>query len=480
MRLYPALRKTAIVKAQTGSNSKQPANQPKQARSTRSPGKVAPSARAGSVQRKANGSPVRASAGQVVQRSASGASSDNNFNMALGFLPQSSGSGVASGPGVARKAADGAFTSSLAGGTAGANKLSQSAPRSVGDVAQSGFSGSGSEIPHKAQMEQSFGRDFSNVKAYTDSSAKTASKDLGANAYTMGSQVAFKSANPSPSLVAHELTHVIQQTEGPAAHGGASGVGIVTAGEAEADAVEAAVSAGKPASSVLIGEEEDEGIARDGDGSKFTMGMQFSKDGFEKSYEYTIWDKALPPVPTPIPGVFWMFEPGVKVSAKGGANWGGEDAGSVAATVEVSGSFGVGITGGAPGVAELYAVLEPGISGSGSFKKSSDKWSLDVGAALKLGGKIGVKLGGGILDYAFQLFELELVKFTGISWDQDGFHPDKFGLAWGKDIQDILDSINAIIQKAKDAGSAIAETASNVGNAIGNAASDAYEWMTSW
>lgn len=391
----------------------------------------------------------------------------------MGFLPSDSG------PGVALKAADSAFTSSLSG-SSGASQMNRAAPRSVGQIAQSGFSGGGSAIPHKSQMEQSFGRDFSNVKAYTGTSAKTASSDLGANAYTMGSQVAFKSANPSPSLVAHELTHVIQQSEGPAAHGGSGGVGIVTSGEAEADRVEAAVASGKPASSVLVGEEEDEGVARDDDGSKFTMGMQFSKDGFEKSYEYTIWDKALPPIPTPIPGVFWMMEPGVKVSAKGGANWGGEDAGALSATVEIGGSFGVGITGGAPNVAELYAVLEPGISGSGTFKKSNDAWELDVGAALKLGGKIGVKLGGGILDYAFQLFELELVKFTGINWDQDGFHPEKFGLAWGKDIQAILDSINAIIEKAKNAGAALAETASNVGDAIGNAASDAYEWMTSW
>ena len=426
------------------------------------------------VQRKASGGPVQAGAGTGVQRSGAGDSSDRDFNIAMGFVPSAGASGVA------RKAADSAFTSSLSGGTASANKLSQSAPRSVGEIATAGFSGAGSEIPHKAKMEQSFGRDFSNVRAYTGTSAKTASTDLGANAYTMGSQIAFKSANPSPSLVAHELTHVIQQTEGPAAHGGASGVGIVTAGESEADAVESAVAAGRPASSVLVGEQDEEGVARDGDGSKFTMGMQFSKDGFEKSYEYTIWDKALPPVPTPIPGVFWMFEPGVKVSAKGGANWGGEDAGSVSASIEVSGTFGVGITGGAPNVAELYAVLEPGISGSGTFRKSNDKWSLDVGAALKLGGKIGVKLGGGILDYAFQLFELELVKFTGINWDQDGFHPDKFGLAWGKDIQDILDSINAIIEKAKAAGSAIADTAKNVGNAVGQAASDAYEWVTSW
>lgn len=422
---------------------------------------------------------ARPSSAAVQRKAAPGGSSlgasEDHFNMALGFVPTSSpGSGA-----VALKASESAFTSSLGASTSSVSQLGESAPRSAPEIAQSGFSGSGSQIPYKSQMEQSFNRDFSGVRVYTGDTAAQANKSLGANAYAMGNQIAFKNPNPSPSLVAHELTHVVQQSSGgPAAHG----TGIVTAGEAEADAVEAAVAAGRPASSVLGNSATEKGIAKSDDGgsSPFTMGMTFSKDGFEKSYEYTIWDRALPPVPTGIPGVFWTFQPSVKVAAKGGADWGGDNAGSVHAAVSVTGAFGVGITGGAPGVAEVYGVLQPGVSGSGTFRASDDTWSLDVGMALNLAGKIGVKLGGGIVDYAFQLFNLELIKFTGINWDQDGFHPEKFGLAWGKDIQDILDSINAIIEKAKEAGTAVKDGAVAAGNYVADKATDAYEWVTSW
>ncbi len=80
-------------------------------------------------------------------------------------------------------------------------------------------SGRGSSLPKttKAEMESSFGRDFSGVNIHTDQDAVAMNKELGAQAFTHGNDVYFNSGkyNPDSStgkhLLAHELTHVVQQ-----------------------------------------------------------------------------------------------------------------------------------------------------------------------------------------------------------------------------------------------------------------------------
>ncbi len=114
-------------------------------------------------------------------------------------------------------------------------------PDTVGRIAESGL-GSGSELPHRAALESGFGVDLSGVRAHTDGTAAGASRAIGAEAYTMGQDIAFATPSPSQELVAHEVAHVIQQSAGA---GPASGVG--TAGdrfEVEADAAAATVAGG--------------------------------------------------------------------------------------------------------------------------------------------------------------------------------------------------------------------------------------------
>ncbi|MBW4448471.1 MAG: DUF4157 domain-containing protein [Spirirestis rafaelensis WJT71-NPBG6] len=65
-------------------------------------------------------------------------------------------------------------------------------------------------------MEPRFGVDFSNVKVHTDGEAVQMSRELGAQAFTYGSDVYF-GVGKSPGnneLMAHELTHVVQQVGG--------------------------------------------------------------------------------------------------------------------------------------------------------------------------------------------------------------------------------------------------------------------------
>jgi hypothetical protein len=66
-------------------------------------------------------------------------------------------------------------------------------------------------------FEPRFGHDFSKVRIHRDARAAETSKALNARAYTLGSDVAFASGeykpetSPGRQLLAHELTHVVQQ-----------------------------------------------------------------------------------------------------------------------------------------------------------------------------------------------------------------------------------------------------------------------------
>lgn len=67
-------------------------------------------------------------------------------------------------------------------------------------------------------MESHIGFDFSKVRVHTDDRAAASARGLGAKAYTLGNHVVFSSGRYSPKsaegrrLIAHELTHVVQQS----------------------------------------------------------------------------------------------------------------------------------------------------------------------------------------------------------------------------------------------------------------------------
>jgi hypothetical protein len=81
--------------------------------------------------------------------------------------------------------------------------------------------GQGSPLPEpvKGIMESSFGTDFSRVRIHTGSRSVQMNKDLHALAFTHGSDIFFNQARFDPGsdagrhLLAHELTHVVQQQE---------------------------------------------------------------------------------------------------------------------------------------------------------------------------------------------------------------------------------------------------------------------------
>lgn len=80
--------------------------------------------------------------------------------------------------------------------------------------------GAGSQLNDNSQafMGNRFGNDFSNVKVHTDSDAVQMNRQLNAKAFTVGNDIYFNEAqydpgsSPGKQLLAHELTHVVQQT----------------------------------------------------------------------------------------------------------------------------------------------------------------------------------------------------------------------------------------------------------------------------
>jgi Domain of unknown function (DUF4157) len=90
------------------------------------------------------------------------------------------------------------------------------APGSVDRV----LTGSGNplSITLRRDMEHRFGYDFSQVRVHAGPAAEASARDVNAQAYTVGHNIVFGSGRFQPStsagrrLIAHELTHVIQQT----------------------------------------------------------------------------------------------------------------------------------------------------------------------------------------------------------------------------------------------------------------------------
>ena len=89
-------------------------------------------------------------------------------------------------------------------------------PDSVRQVTAS--TGTALRPPVQHDMEARFGCDFSGVRVHTDSAAANSAREINARAYTLGRHLVFGAGQFRPEsadgrrLLAHELTHVLQQT----------------------------------------------------------------------------------------------------------------------------------------------------------------------------------------------------------------------------------------------------------------------------
>jgi hypothetical protein len=84
------------------------------------------------------------------------------------------------------------------------------------------------ELALRQDMEQRFGHDFSRVRVHTGTAAEQSARDVNAHAYTVGHDMVFGAGEFAPGtnegrrLLAHELTHVVQQLGADGMNGGQS------------------------------------------------------------------------------------------------------------------------------------------------------------------------------------------------------------------------------------------------------------------
>jgi hypothetical protein len=114
------------------------------------------------------------------------------------------------------------------------------------------ISGSGSPLDDgvRADMEARMGHDFSDVRVHTGDTADASARSVSAHAYTVGSNIVFQRGSYDPgsssgqTLLAHELTHVVQQRSGPVDGTPAAG-GVSVSDPSDRFEVEAASNAQK-------------------------------------------------------------------------------------------------------------------------------------------------------------------------------------------------------------------------------------------
>jgi hypothetical protein len=84
-------------------------------------------------------------------------------------------------------------------------------------VGSLGSSGQPLSDSSRSFFEPRFGHDFSDVRVHTDGAAAASAQSINASAYTNGNNIVFNQGQFSPQttpgrqLIAHELTHVVQQ-----------------------------------------------------------------------------------------------------------------------------------------------------------------------------------------------------------------------------------------------------------------------------
>ncbi|MDC8757011.1 DUF4157 domain-containing protein [Janthinobacterium fluminis] len=103
-----------------------------------------------------------------------------------------------------------------------------------------------------AYMEPRLGSAFSHVRVHTDAGAARSAQAIDAHAYTVGRDVVFGAGKYAPEtadgkrLLAHELTHVVQQGRGTGMPAGMNGGARADSFEREADAAGAGIADARP------------------------------------------------------------------------------------------------------------------------------------------------------------------------------------------------------------------------------------------
>jgi Domain of unknown function (DUF4157)/Putative RNase-like toxin, toxin_1 len=156
----------------------------------------------------------------------------------------------------------------------------EAAPASVDHVLSS--PGRLLERSLQQDMGQRFGHDFSRVRVHTDAAAERSAQDVNANAYTVGQDIVFGAGRFAPGtisgrrLIAHELTHVVQQSRSGLSSGINGGYGL------ESEAEHAPHEVVRGGSVVSVSGASDIRIARDAKPSEQVLYEVKFPDGIKR------------------------------------------------------------------------------------------------------------------------------------------------------------------------------------------------------
>ncbi len=105
-------------------------------------------------------------------------------------------------------------------GNANVSRMMEDEPSPVTNVVGRG-GGRPLEPETRGFMESRMGHDFGDVRVHTGDHASESARSISAQAYTVGNEIVFQSGKYQPDtptgqrMLAHELTHVVQQKSGP-------------------------------------------------------------------------------------------------------------------------------------------------------------------------------------------------------------------------------------------------------------------------
>jgi outer membrane protein OmpA-like peptidoglycan-associated protein len=206
----------------------------------------------------------------------------------------------------ADKTSEVSFSSEMTNNTAESTQTSNGKAQQLSEALSNPNSGQGLDNSTRDILEPKFGHSFENVKIHADARADELSKSVGARAFTTGQDVYFRQGEYQPQtpggmhLLAHELTHTIQQSRGSVSGtdiGG--GVAVSDPGdsfEREASRVAQTVSQG---GRVAVGGTSSAAVQR----SPSVGGLTLQRDGPTPAPTTTA-----PPTTTPAPATGASFE----------------------------------------------------------------------------------------------------------------------------------------------------------------------------
>jgi hypothetical protein len=138
-------------------------------------------------------------------------------------------------------------------------------------INQARSSGQNLDTSVQQKMGEAFNTDFSSVQVHTNDEAHGLNQSLSAKAFTTGNDIFFRQGeyNPQTSsgqeLIAHELTHVVQQSTGRVESGG--GMTVNAPGdqfEQEADSAAKSLVSSLPSAGLQRQELEEDEIQKNG------------------------------------------------------------------------------------------------------------------------------------------------------------------------------------------------------------------------